>query len=67
MHEKHYIKYVCSYCGKEFDVKFWCEQHEKEQHKCYFCKHHYLVHCKELNCKLKDEGNKCNFEPKENQ
>ena len=63
MHEKNYVKYVCDYCGKEFDAKLWCEQHQKEQHLCHLCKHHYIVYCSELECALKEKGQSCNFEP----
>ena len=63
MREVHYVKYACSYCGKEFDSKFWCEQHELQEHKCNNCKHHYMVYCSELECALKAKGEKCNFEP----
>ena len=65
MHEITYVKWACSYCGKEFDVKFWCEQHEKEYHKCNLCKHSYLVYNNELECALKDKGEECKFESKE--
>lgn len=64
MREKTYVKWVCSYCDKEFDSKFWCEQHEKEMHKCNLCTHSYLVYCSELNCSLKDKGEECKFEEK---
>lgn len=62
MREVHYIKYACSYCGKEFDSKFWCEQHEEETHKCNLCKHSYLVYNSELECALKNKGEECKFE-----
>ena len=65
MREKWIVKYVCSFCGKEFDSKFWCEQHEEEKHKCELCKHHYMVYCNELECALKYKGEACHFEPRE--
>lgn len=64
MHEKTYVKWVCDYCGKEFDVKFFCRQHEKEQHKCETCEHSYYVYCTELNCARKDKGQECSYQVK---
>jgi hypothetical protein len=64
MHEKTYVKWVCDYCGKEFDVKFHCRMHEREEHKCEICEHSYLVYGCELECERQNKGKKCSFKMK---
>ena len=56
--------YQCDFCNQVFNMKWQCQLHEKEKHKCPNCEHSYYVYGIELNCELENNRKPCRFKEK---
>lgn len=56
--------YQCEFCYKIFELKWQCDLHEREKHKCPNCIHSYYVYGCELNCELENNKKRCKYQSK---